>query len=63
MPPAVNGEAGGANDIHPLIDGRLACQLAHRQHQIGKQDQQRAGPPGDLDQEVDGAQLARFLST
>ena len=63
MPPAVDRETGRSDDIHPLVDGGLAGQPLHRQQQIGKQDQQRAGPAGDLDEEVYGAQLARFLST
>ncbi len=63
MPPAVDGEAGGADDIHPLIEDRLSGQLTRRQQQIGKQDQDRAGPADDLDEEVDRRQLARFLST
>ena len=45
-------EAGRADDVHPLIDQRLAGELARRQQQIGEQDQHRAGPADDLDREL-----------
>ena len=63
MPPAIDGEARRADHIHPLVQRRLAGQPAHRQQQIGDQDQGRAGPAGDFDRKFDPAQLARFLST
>lgn len=63
MPPAVDDEAGRASDVHRLIDDRLAGEPAHRQQEIGKQDEQGAGPAGGLDRELDGGQAASLLST
>ena len=42
-------KSGGADDVHPLIDERLAGQPACRQEQIGEQDEHRSGPADDLD--------------
>ena len=36
---------------------------ADRDEKVGRQDQRRPGPAGDLDQDLDGAQAARLLST
>jgi hypothetical protein len=63
VPPAVDDEAGGADDVHPLVDRRLAGQAAHRQQEIGREDEQSARPAGNLDQESERAQAASFLST
>jgi hypothetical protein len=63
VPPAVDGEADCSENVHPLIDGRLAGEPPDRQKQIGKQDQRRAGPTGDFDRDLLSAQAASLLST
>ena len=63
MPPAVDDEAGGADHVHHLVDQRITAELARRQQQIGKQDQDRPGPADDLNRKVDPGQAASFLST
>jgi len=63
VPPAVDGESDRAEDVHPLIDGRLAGEPPDRQKQIGKQDQCSAGPSGDFDCDLLTAQAASLLST
>jgi hypothetical protein len=63
MPPAVDHEAGGADDVHALVEGGLAGRPAHRQQQVSGQDQQRARPAGDLDEEFERGQAASFRRT
>jgi len=63
MPPAVDDEAGGARDVHPLIHARLAAEPARRQQPIGREDQKRACPADDLDRELYRAQAASLRST
>lgn len=63
MVPTVDDEARRSGNIHRLVGGGLAGDLAHRQQRVGQQDQQRARPAGNLDQDDLGGQAARFLST
>ncbi len=64
MPPAVDHEPRRADDVHRLIGDRLAAELARRYQKVGEQDQQRAGPAGDFDGDLDRAQeAASFRST
>jgi hypothetical protein len=63
MPPAVDGEAGRADDVHSLIDERFAVKLARRQQQISEQDQERSDPARDLDGKLDAGQAASLRST
>ena len=58
MPPAVDDEAGGADDIHQLIDEGLARQLSGRKQQISEQDEQGSGPAHDFDEQLDGGQAS-----
>jgi hypothetical protein len=63
VPQAVDDEAGGADDVDPLIEGGLAGQPAERKQGVGEQDQQGANPAGDLDRDLGPAQAASFLRT
>ena len=67
VPPAVDDEAGRADQVHPLEERRAAGQPAERHQDIGGEDQRRAGPAGDLDRDVGEGQAAapraRFRST
>ena len=62
MVPAVDDEASGPGDGHALIEHGLAGQPPHRQQQVRSQDQDRARPAGDLDEDELEAQAACFLS-
>jgi hypothetical protein len=63
MPPAVDGEADGASDIHPLKEWRLAGDLAGGDEHVSAEDQRRAGPAGDFDRNLDRGQAASLRST
>src|SRR5688572_7783001 len=63
VPPAVDDEAGCAEKIHPLEGRRAAGHPADCDQEISEQDQSRAGPADDLDEDQLRAQAARFLST
>jgi hypothetical protein len=56
MPPAVDRDARGAGQIHPLVGRRLAAHPPHRQQQIGEQDQDGADPAGGFDREFNAGQ-------
>src|SRR4029079_10103670 len=53
MTPAVDDEAGGPDDVHALIDQRLAGKLACREQQVRKQDERRPRPADDFYCELD----------
>lgn len=57
-PGAIDDEARRTGDIHRLVECGLAAEPAHRQQKIGGEDQRRAGPAGDLDEDQLGAQAA-----
>ena len=63
VPEAVHDEARRAEQVHPLKGAGPAGQPSRRHQQIGREDQQGAGPAERLDGECGGAQAARFLST
>ena len=63
MPPPVDDKARGADDVHRLVNQRIAAELACRQQQIGEQDERGTKPADDLDREVDRAQAESFRST
>ena len=63
MPITVDDEAGRARDVHQLEAPRLAGQAAHREQQIGKENQPCAAPADDLDEELGRAQEASLRST
>lgn len=63
MIPAIDHEAGRPGDVHPLVEPRAAGQPPERQEQIGRQDQPRPGPAGELDEDQFQAQAASLLST
>ena len=48
MPPAVYCETNRAEDIHPLIDSRLARETTGGQQAISEQDEDGAGPADDF---------------
>src|SRR5258705_1031077 len=53
MPPAVARETGRADDVHPLVERRLAGELARRQQAVRAEDQSRANPADDFDHDLD----------
>jgi len=63
MRPAVDDEAGGAGQVHPLEERRPSGHLPRGHEQIGAQDEEGAGPARGFDEEDLGAQAASFLST
>jgi hypothetical protein len=60
---AVDREAGGAEEVHPLISARPAGEPLRADQEISEEDEAGAGPAHDLDQDQFEAQAARFLST
>jgi len=63
VPPAVDHEARRSDDIHPLVDQRLARQPARRKQQVSEQDERGPDPAGDFDGELGAGQAASLLST
>jgi len=63
MPPAVNDEARRSKHVHPLINARLAVELARRQQSIGGEDQQGSGPADNLNRKLSRGQPASLLNT
>ena len=63
MVPAVDDEAGGADDVHTLVERRLAIHPPKRKQEIGQEDQAGPEPAGRLYQDQLRAQTARFRRT
>ena len=63
MIPAVDDEAGRADQVHPLENRRLAGKLSRRDEQIRKEDERSARPAGNLDKDELQAQAASLRST
>jgi hypothetical protein len=55
VPPGIDHEPRAAEDVDPLKHTGLAVQRAERDQQLAKQDQPRAAPSGNLDQDRNGA--------
>jgi hypothetical protein len=58
VPQAVGDEAGGADQVHPLEGGRAAGQLLGCYEQVSEQDQARARPAGNLDEDLGRVQVS-----
>src|SRR3954463_9636695 len=60
MPPAVDDKARRADNIHALVNERLAGQPSGRQQEVGEQDERRAGPADDFDRDLKGTHAGQL---